>query len=192
MKPLYVSFFTPTYAAEAAALVKTLELFNLPHQVEEIAPFGGWLEHIQYKPWFLLAKMMEHPNRPLVWLDADARVRKHPQLFDVITCDFAAHWRIGEELLSSTMYFAPTIAAHNLLIRWHDACIGSPHWDQKELQRIIFNKTPVPQGMITREDGLQVCNLPPEYAAIFDFDMCPIGDWVISQHQASRRLKNTV
>lgn len=179
MQPFYVSFHSgPGYAEEAAGLVKTLDAFGLPHDVRELPDAGTWEMNCGRKASFLLSMRQRHPGKPLVWLDADARVIRPPTLFDELTCDFAAHWKDGDELLSGTMFIGATEAAGELLEMWRIECEQNPtEWDQRALQRII-NREPA-RWSIER--------LPASYTAIFDAGMSE--NPVIEHRQASRRLK---
>jgi hypothetical protein len=111
-----------------------------------------------------------------VWLDADARVRKPPVLLCHLRCDFACHHRRGE-LLSGTLYFAPTPAATVLAEWWCRAQQVYPgEWDQRVLAKVLPT---VP--------NLRVHELPASYVRIFDGD--DMGPEIIVEHlQASRRL----
>lgn len=181
LPPLYISFCTTDgYAAEAAELKKTLDAFGLPYELHPVAPFESWVQACAFKPRFIRNAQAWHRDRPLVWLDADARVRQYPVLFDSMgKADFAAHWKGGTELLSGTMYFGPTVAAAQLLYDWEKACEASPEaWDQKVLQGIVESRP------------LNVRRLPAPYTLIFDL-MAHEGPPVIEHMQASRRLKHT-
>lgn len=175
---MFVSFFSgPGYDIEARELVKTLDRFGLPHDVREAPDAGTWELNCGRKPTFLLQMRREHPGESLVWLDADARVRRSPDLFRSLDCDIAAHWRDGVELLSGTLFIGSGETAGELLEAWRDECTANPHeWDQKCLQRLV-------EG--SRRWRMQT--LPAEYTAIFDAGMS--DDPVIEHMQASRRLK---
>jgi hypothetical protein len=187
MSPLYVSFYTVGngYDAEAADLGKTLDHWDLPHDLLPIAPLGSWEQACGYKPIFLQAMRRKHGRRPLVWLDADARVRANPSLFLEMAdkngrppVDFAAHWKDDQELLSGTLYFGAASAADRLLEQWAAGCIANPgQWDQRVLQQIV-----------EATDDLNVFCLPAAYTLIFD-TMREQGPPVIEHMQASRRLR---
>ncbi len=191
--PLYVSFYTDRYADSAAELRGTLEQFGLEHVVAHQPGAGNdWLVNVQRKPGFIRNMMRRHPGRPLVWLDADARVRKRPALFAELAAepgggvDFAAHWLGGRgagELLSGTLYFGPTDAAYKLAVAWSEeqaACRDLV--DQIVLERLLR----VGRG----PEALRVAELPASYTAIFDHPMCPPGERVIEHLQHSRRFRD--
>jgi hypothetical protein len=183
--PIYVNFHTTDagYTAEAMELGKTLDDFGLRAEIIAVPPFSSWTEACAYKPVFLQSMRQKHGARPLVWLDADARVRQYPRLFldmppDV---DFAAHWKDDEELLSGTLYFGATPAADRLLTAWAKSCSERPgDWDQRVLQDLV-------DGM--KAADLKVEHLPPTYTQIYDL-MASAGEPVIEHMQASRRLRH--
>lgn len=173
---LFVSFYTPPYAAEAEGLIQSLGRWNLNHEIVAVADRGSWVKNCAYKASFIRDMMLKHECRPLVWLDADARVMRRPDLFDSLTCDLACHYRDGTELLSGTLYIGPT--ARDLVRQWEQACLEHPNeWDQRVLA-----------GVIERERRWKIINLPADYTAIFDAGMSL--DPVILHRQASRRLKH--
>ena len=174
--PIFVSFFAgPGYDREAAELVKTLDRFGLQYEVRELPDAGGWEANCGRKPEYLLQMMDAYPGESLVWVDADARIRREPTLFDSLDCDLAAHWKDGTELLSGTLYVGPS--ARPLLESWRDGCRANPgEWDQKVLQQIVEGAR-----------SYRISTLPAEYTAIFDAEMCESP--VIEHMQASRRLR---
>ena len=177
MTPLYVSFFTERYAAHARDLVETLREFGLAHEVVPVTARGEWVANCAYKPTFLREMRTRHPKRPLVWLDADARIRQYPGWFDDLDCDLAAHRRGGVELLSGTLYFGPRIEATELMRAWAvEQAFFPDQWDQRTLD-IVLGKVP----------GLKVETLPASYVKIFDAK--DMGDDTVIEHlQASRQL----
>ena len=186
MPPLFVTFFTPRYAAEADGLRQTLDAFALPHLLQPVADLGSWQLNTQAKSRFVLGVLESHPGKPIVWLDADARVRKYPALFDPPPgCDFAAHWLDNGsckpwELLSGTLYFSGSDASIALAGDWANECEKSPDdYDQLCLDRCVQR---------AKAAGLKVLYLPPSYTQIFDL-MAQHGEPVIEHLQASRRLK---
>lgn len=180
MPPVYVSFYTDSYAQHAAGLTESLDAFRLPHDVRRVESLGSWAANCNRKPAFLLEMMRRHPDRALVWLDADARVKSRPVLFDELDCDFAAHWRHGAELLSGTLFFGPTPASRRLCEAWQRECIRYPDkWDQVNLQVTLA---------IGGRDPLRIIRLGPGYTRVFDDPK--MGEACVLHLQASRTLRN--
>lgn len=187
MTPIVVSFWTrdTPYEAEAREMEQSARAFGMMTDVRAVPNLGDWTRNCSLKAAFIRDRMHDYPGRPIVWLDADARVRRRPELFANLDCDFAAHWRHGEELLSGTLYFSGTRASVLLASAWAQAQYLSPStWDQKVLQSVIES------GAVK---GLRVERLPAEYVAIWDDTKMGTEDtWVISHHQASRKMKGVV
>jgi hypothetical protein len=195
MPPLYVSYYTigNGYEVEAAGLVRTLENFKLPYRVCSVVINASgptsWQHAATHKAVFIREMQHDYPERPLVWLDADARVIQRPRMFEWLTCDLAAHWYRNVELLSSTLYFAPGKASRAVVEAWIKRNHDRPdrrHADQPNLMDVIA----------ARRD-LRLVNLPPEYAWIdagsgSDLSARAYGRRypIIAQLQASRRLKH--
>ncbi len=183
MTPIYIAYYTAGtgYADEARELIRTLETFDLPHDVRAIADPGNWMAAVSHKPTFI-AEMMAAHRRPLVYVDVDARIRRRPEYFDSLAAsdvDLAAVWKDEEELFAATLYVGVSERAAGLIQAWRAACAARPdEVDQRCLQAIV-----------ERGIDAKIERLPAAYAAIFDARMCPESEWVISQHQASRRLR---
>jgi hypothetical protein len=194
--PLYVSYYTigNGYEAEAVELVRTLDLHKLPHRVTGVRPgsendLWTWQRATQYKAEYIRDIKKAHPDRAIVWLDADARVVQRPRLFEWLKCDVAAHWYRDREFLSSTLFFGPGKATLALLENWVERNRKYPSGrcaDQRNLHEVLC----------ARHD-MTIVNLPPEYTWIDagsgnDLSARAYGRRypVIMQMQASRRLKN--
>ena len=174
--PIFCSYYTLRYTPEAEQLLATLREWGLRYDVRPVSDLGRWELNCNYKPTYLRECRERFPGEALVWVDADARVRSYPGLFDVLNCDFAAHWRHGQELLSGTLYFGPTEAAGKLLSEWEAECKRRPgDWDQRILADVL-GKVP----------SLKIARLPWSYCQIFDGEP---GIPVIEHTQASRRLR---
>lgn len=188
-RPLYVAFFTrgTLYEAEAARLRASLEALALPYDICGIDPRGDWAANARYTPVHVLEMMDRHPQRPLVQLDADAVVRRRPDLFEdgAIDGDLAAHVRRGTELLNGTLYVAPTPAARAAIERY--AQLVAAHGDDPNEQRFLHAAV---RELTAAEQGrLRFVNLPAGYCFIPDVmaeDRADGEPAVIVQHQASR------
>lgn len=189
--PLYVAYFTAGngYAREAEQLAHSLNNYGLPYALQLVKNLGSWEANTSHKPTFIRDMMNRHEGTPLVYLDADARVRRRPVLFDELSrgdrgqWDVAVHYFRGEQLASGTIWLGPGHRTWELVRRWETYCRANPTtWDQQCLQDVIENDPP---------KGLRVYRLPPEYCFIFDLSrqMFPRAFPVIEHLQASRRLR---
>lgn len=186
---MVVSFYTSKYAEAAARLVSSLQHFGLKYDVQAIEDKGGWQGAVRFKPRFILEMMEKHPDFDgIVWTDADSVVRKHPALFDTITCELACffhHWRGKnvDELLSGTMYFANTPKMRQVVKEWiseldkADKSLSCP--EQYVLQQMLGDLK------------LNVFRLPREYCYIGrDNELIRLEPNIVFQHyQWSRECR---
>ena len=174
--------------ASAAALEIPLEEFVYP-------PLGSWRMNLNYKSLCIAEAMDEFPDRDIVFIDADAAIRKYPFLFDGLSAlreyDIAFHRLVrshldpGRELLSGTLWVANTERGRELIAAWHRKAIQKPAIrHQKALDEALNSKTA----------GWRCFTLPLAYTAIFDHPSVRGGriDPVIEHFQASRRLRKAV
>ena len=184
---IIVSYYTrdTEYEEEKKRLVKSLNRFKLPYKIGALDNRGSWVKNCAQKAEFCL-RMLTGYQRPVVWIDADAEVRRNPVLFRSLDCDIAVHYMNGRELLSGTIYLGYTETTIELLHQWIRTNESHPEtWDQVNLQRAI--------EIMKHTEGynLRLFELPPSYCQIYDL-MAHHGDPVIEHNQASRRLKSQI
>lgn len=179
--PPVVSFGTlPEYEEELAALVASCDEYGVRHDVEQLECRGSWQANTQLKAEFVRRKLGEHEG-PIVWLDADARVRATPTLFALLDCDIGAHYLLGTRLQSGTLCLGNTEKCRQLVDAWVADCKRHPAtWDQVCLENVI-----------KRTEGLKVERLPTPYCVIDRITTEQTGA-VIYHTQASRHTRRDI
>lgn len=180
------------YKNEWEKLKKDLKKWKVSYHFEEIESRGSWQKNTQYKPKFILDKLKQYPNTPLLYLDVDSRVVREPCLFKKLSkevCDIAVHyidWSLYKKevknskiLDSAVVYLSGTSKSFEIVQKWIECCKKYLHkWDQKCLQEVID----------INYSKIRLFNLPAEYCCIYD-RMLEVDEPVIKQYQASRRAK---
>jgi len=158
--PIVVSFFTPQkiYRDFVAELILACDNVGLEHFVLEAEDRGSWVANCAYKGPFCL-EMMRMLERPILWIDADGKPKRMPDLLVDTDVDFAVYafegprrrrlpggsgkyaelpkdWPDpGRWMNSGTVYFGHTPKSLELLERWAELCLERPSsWDQHLLQ----------------------------------------------------------
>lgn len=140
---------------------------------------GSWVRNAGLKPEFLKG-MLQEVEGDLLYVDADARIRQYPGIFDTFNGDLGVHYRRGTELLSGTIFLKNVPATHKLVDLWVIKQKQNPNvWDQKTLAAVI------------KEAGFKVTLLSAAYTQIFD-TMKHHGAPVIEHMQASRKYRTRV
>lgn len=201
MKYEFISFYTENTPYEKEADELRQNLLSFGFSIDHICPkpnLSNWHKNCCHKPYFIDEKLKEL-NKPVVWIDADARIVRHPALFDQLTdsdIEFGVHFRDKVELLSGTMFLRPTSNVLKLMYFWkyllkkdYESPPGSPqYWkglEQSALQYLVTKKY--------GEFNVKVCTLPKEYVHIDDLPWWyDVKEPVIIHGQASRRYKNIV
>lgn len=175
---IVVAFHTPdaVYTAEAKRMARSLELLDLPMDIETVSSVGEWVRNAGQKPQVLRTMRALHRG-PLLYSDVDAVFHRDPwpglRRYD--DCDLAFHRTPQGELLSGTLLIADTPAATTLLDDWAAACAADPQaWDQRVLDQLLKNR-PIRTG-----------ELPAAYCWIFDMDGQVPETIAIEHLQASR------
>lgn len=178
-----ISFYTPDYKAVADRLRCSCDIFDIQHEILEVPHQGTWLKGVAYKPKFI-QQMWRLSAKPIVWVDADAVIKKHPYYFELIKTDIAVHFRSDKryknELLSGTMFFNKTEGAKRIIDKWVALQEKEPEvWDQRTLQSVVES-----------EESISVYRLPASYTQIYD-TMADRGEPVIEHYQESRNKDKT-
>ena len=135
MHPLIVSYYTPgtAYETNAMALQQDAMRLGLPARIEPRPARGSWVENCAQKAGFI-RELHRQERRPLLWLDADARLRRPLHVLEGISADLAVARRRGWEFYTGQIYFGAGPAAARLLDIWCDYCEKFPQiWDQVSL-----------------------------------------------------------
>lgn len=195
-----ISYYTPLYSEEAAALIKSMEKLGFKDYHVELRPQrGNWVQNTQVKAHFILEQLLI--NDAVIWTDADSRMRQLPELFDTIDSDVGLFFMkdptftlpqhsilhkcddvvLNGYLQSGTMFFRRSERTIALLEKWIELNEADPtQWDQWTLQ-YACNKT----------STLTVHRLPPECVWINGVSMAMFGSRkpIFEHMQASRRYK---
>ena len=185
-RPIIVSFYTKKtgYETQVEELKITLQRFNLENDVVGILDRGSWHKNTYYKPQFILRMMNKHRGRSIVYVDADAKMRMNPVLFNNFNYDFACYFHAQrKELLSGTLYFGNTKKARHLVNMWikEDKLHPSTSMPQKNL-RAVFDR---------EKDNLKWKALPVEYCMIYDSRSRYHINPVVEHFQLSRKYKSS-
>ena len=131
-RPIVVGYYTEgtAYKDEALEMEKTATFFGLKTDVRPICNYGSWQLNTYAKAEFL-RNMLNELDEPILYLDADARVRRYPRFFDDFGKSFGYctfEWskvkgskRKDNETSSAVLYLAPAVIVKQLLSTWADA-----------------------------------------------------------------------
>lgn len=192
MKFIIVSYYTKGsyYKREALNLYASCELFNINSCIEEVKDQGSWQRNTLFKAQFIKVMLKRHENIAVVFIDADAKVRQDPELFNRINADVGVCYRDyskfpsmarkkGRELLSGTVYFKNNFNSWTVVNQWiMENKRNEGTWEQKNLQKVIERN----RGRVN------IVEMPPQYCQIFD-SMRTAGKPVIEHYQASRKYR---
>lgn len=185
-----VNFYTSNYSKIVKPLKKSLNKFGYSVHMEELLPIGKWEENISIKPEYIL-KCLNQFNEDLLWIDADGVIerpipideinRNYPNFYIMSWRAEESHWKLVHELVSATMYFPNNNESRDLLEEWvarqkQDRMI----WDQRVLSEVLNS------GKYEYEI------LPPEWCYIEKYHKNIVTNPIISQHQASRVMKEKI
>ena len=204
---IVVAFYTLNnmYEEEVKGLIESCEKFNIRIVTRGYESRGRWARNCAIKPEFLLDMLEEH-NEDVLYLDADARIRKPPVLFmnefnhdigiHIMNYHKGSNTREGGlgpislggkaitcgKVLSGTIYLKNNERVKNMVRRWIKDQILHPHkWDQKTLKHILSTEC--------GDLNLDICNIPPNYTHMIGPAMANFGDPIIEHMQVSKIFK---
>lgn len=161
-----------------------MKKFGLPYSIEEIPSKGSWVLNTCQKPFFIRRKLLEL-KKPIIWLDADAIVKKYPIYFDFIQEDFGIHCENLEKPQTGTIFFRYNDIVLEFLDKWEINCKKFPERgsDQPNIAGII-------RGFCFESYRMSFFWLPKAYCQIFDIRND--DNVVIEHYQASRKFRGGV
>jgi len=175
------AFYTPNYEACAMRLKTSLDELGINHHLAVCEGRGTWEATTRIKPGFVNACIIRFPDHDILYVDADAVLRKQPTFFDAVTTDvallFAPVWFDGRRRLSlaaGTIYIRNTPGGRMFAQIWQE--------QEQHAGALTLDEDLLYTGF-TRFEGLTFTALPRAYSKIFDADG---SDPVIEHFQASR------
>lgn len=192
---MVVSYFTKNtgYAREIQNLIRSAKQFNLPIDIEGVANLKDWQKNTHFKARVIRQMMDKHPDKSIIFVDADAVFKRDPMLFPIVDADIGICFRDyrrfpsagrkeGKEFLSGTIYFANNEKTRNLVDQWIKLnSARSTVWEQKNLFHVI-------QSNIGK---IKIFEFPATYCQIFD-SMRNAGSPVVQHMQASRKFRGSL
>ena len=174
-------FYTESYRTHALSLKKSLDYFDLNYYFKQVEDAGYWEANTRIKPHFILECLQKFPDKNILYLDADALVKKPLDYFNHITADVAFYKTKGmagmsHDYLASTMFFQNTVNTIQLIEQWIA--------EQIDGKRTQVDQDSLDAAMHKIGDILSVEPLNPGYIKIFDKNYD--GEVYIEQYQASR------
>jgi hypothetical protein len=175
------AFYTPNYLDQALSLKASLDALGLNYFLKRYDRAATWEATTRIKPVFVDHCMSRFPKHDVLYLDADAVVRKEPIFFDTVTSDVC--------LLFNPVKPAKThfirIAAGTLLVRNTEGGRRFARaWKAEEANASMLS---LDEDLIymamPKLEGVSFTALPQVYTKIFDK---PGADPVIEHFQASR------
>jgi hypothetical protein len=195
MTPLVISFYTlgSFYEEEAKALEASCRCFNIACLIEGVAERESWVHNCAFKPRFILQKLLAL-QRPLVWVDADARFKGMPKWEDFAECDIAIrcnpHFPKGHRayLTTGTLFVNPTRASFSLLEKWQETC--ERQMDDNLLNATLCWDQVILAQILEKNRGVRVTMLPLSYAKVtlWDKEMISAEETIIEHDLASRQV----
>jgi len=181
-------------------LMTSLRKVNVESDIRGVENLGSWSANTSYKPTFILQMLNKHPDKNIIFLDADAEILEYPRLFEEIPEEhnFAAHvldrnsWyntkfndNESTELLSGTFFVRNNEESRRIINIWIQECGRTKEWEQRVLRRVL------------KECSVKLYELPLSYCYIKSlpnggepFVKC--DNPIVVHNQVSRKLRNVI
>lgn len=212
-----VSFASPEYAKHAQELERSAdEHFAGGHdrgflRVTRVPRFASWVEACKFKPRFLRTVLAEEVSRvftaelkalaelgdareprAILWVDADARFRRHVALdFDPREVDVAARvipfGPYAPEPSASTIWLAPTLEGLDFVRRWISAL------ERREVDDNLGDAEAFGVAFREWQAKGRAAVFPEGFSRMFDEKVEPGAPPTVIEHmQASRELRGRI
>jgi Nucleotide-diphospho-sugar transferase len=175
------AFYTPNYLEQVLSLKASLDALGLNYFLKRYERAATWEATTRIKPVFVDHCLSRFPKYDVLYLDADAVVRREPTFFDTVSTDVC--------LLLNAVKPAKThfirIAAGTLLVRNTEGGRRFARaWKAEEANASMLSlDEDLIYMALPKLEGVTFTALPQVYTKIFDK---PGADPVIEHFQASR------
>lgn len=175
------AFYTPNYLPQVTNLKRSLELHGINHFLKRYDRLATWEQTTRLKPVFLDYCLKKFPQNDILYLDADAVVRKPLDFFNELKSDISILFDPQKKgrfhylrISAGTVFVRNTPGGRLFASLWKGA--------EKRCDWLTLDEDMVYMAF---EDmaGVSITVLPPNYYKIFDR---PGIEPVIEHFQASR------
>lgn len=175
------AFYTPNYLPQLLSLKRSLEAHGINHFFKRYERLPTWEQNTRLKPVFVDYCLGHFPNKDILYLDADAVVRKPLDFFSNVSADVSLLFhpkKLGSthflRISAGTVFIRNTEGGRRFAQLWKGA--------ESRCSRLTLDEDMVYMAF---EDlaGVSIAVLPPSYYKIFDK---PGEEPVIEHFQASR------
>lgn len=124
-------FYTPDYADWAEALRASLDAIGEPHDIVQVAKASrDWAGNTMAKPLHILNAMGRHPDKTIIFVDADCTVHGDLHPLTQLGCDVAFNMAAQKQrgrgiwlrVRAGTIVINPTRNAERFVKAWIDQC----------------------------------------------------------------------
>jgi Nucleotide-diphospho-sugar transferase len=183
------AFFTPNYLEQALSLKASLDALGLNYFFKRYERAASWEATTRIKPVFVDYCLSRFPQHDVLYLDADAVVRKVPTFFDTVTSDVCLLFNA----VKSVQTYYLRIAAGTVLVRNTEGGRRFAQvWKAEETNASMLSRDEDLIYMaMSKLEGVSFTALPQAYIKIFDSpklgpEIGPDAEPVIEHFQASR------
>lgn len=169
---IVVSYYTnEEYKKSAEVLAKSLDEQKIKHDISAVKDRGSWQLNTLEKAPFLQRMLIKHKGEDILWLDANAIVRRPLDLFKKPKFDVAVYrfllsdmttsgrWTNFGRLWNGTLYLKNCDLSRTIVDRWFEMNLAHPdRTDQKNLAAVMVDVAPAQEAKFHR--------LPAEYCWI--------------------------
>jgi hypothetical protein len=175
------AFYTPNYLEQVLSLKASLDALGLSYFLKRYDRAASWEATTRIKPVFVDHCMSRFPQFDVLYLDADAVVRKEPTFFDTVTTDVCLFMN---PVKPAKTHFI-RIAAGTLLVRNTEGGRRFARaWKAEEANASMLSlDEDLIYMALPKLEGVSFTALPQIYTKIFDK---PGAEPVIEHFQASR------
>jgi hypothetical protein len=179
-KLLVCGFYTESYRDDIERLEISLKRFSMDYQFTQVEPQSCWEATTGLKPKVLRQCLLDNPERDVLYIDADAFVRREITGFDDFDGDIGIHFneqggkRASHSIRTGTIFLRNTPATLEFLDQWIAKQALNEHYCDQDSFQLAYDEP----------HTATFFNLPVEYVKIFDKDNVKS---YIEHFQASRR-----